>query len=38
MRLRWEDHYENRWRTNVVGTKHILRLQQSHLYCDRVIR
>ena len=27
---RWngEDHYENLWRTNVVGTKHILRLQQ----------
>lgn len=29
---RWngEDHYENLWRTNVVGTKHMLRLQQRH--------
>lgn len=27
---RWngEDHYENLWRTNVIGTKHILRLQE----------
>jgi dTDP-glucose 4,6-dehydratase len=31
---RWngEDHYENLWRTNVVGTKHILRLQQRHKF------
>lgn len=29
---RWngEDHYENLWRTNVVGTKNILRLQEQH--------
>lgn len=29
---RWngEDHYENLWATNVVGTKHILRLQERH--------
>jgi dTDP-glucose 4,6-dehydratase len=29
---RWngEDHYENLWRTNAVGTKNILRLQQEH--------
>jgi len=27
---RWngEDHYENLWRTNVIGTKHLLRLQE----------
>jgi dTDP-glucose 4,6-dehydratase len=27
---RWngEDHYEQLWRTNVIGTKHVLRLQQ----------
>lgn len=27
---RWngEDHYENLWATNVVGTKHMLRLQE----------
>lgn len=27
---RWngEDHYENLWRTNVIGTKHMLRLQE----------
>jgi dTDP-glucose 4,6-dehydratase len=31
---RWngEDHYENVWRTNVVGTKHILKLQQRLLF------
>ncbi|HEY98281.1 MAG TPA: NAD(P)-dependent oxidoreductase [Dehalococcoidia bacterium] len=23
-----EDHYENLWRTNVIGTKHIIRLQE----------
>jgi len=29
---RWngEDHYENLWRTNVTGTKNILRLQEQH--------
>jgi len=29
---RWngEDHYANLWRTNVVGTKNILRLQEQH--------
>lgn len=29
---RWngEDHYENLWRTNAVGTKNILRLQRDH--------
>jgi len=29
---RWngEDHYENLWRTNVVGTKHLLNLQKIH--------
>lgn len=29
---RWngEDHYENLWRTNAVGTKNILRLQSDH--------
>jgi dTDP-glucose 4,6-dehydratase len=29
---RWngEDHYENLWDTNVVGTKHILRLQEKN--------
>jgi len=29
---RWngEEHYENLWRTNAVGTKHILRLQKEH--------
>lgn len=29
---RWngEDHYENLWRTNAVGTKHMLRLQRDH--------
>jgi dTDP-glucose 4,6-dehydratase len=29
---RWngEDHYENLWRTNVIGTKHVLRLQAHH--------
>jgi dTDP-glucose 4,6-dehydratase len=31
---RWngEDHYENLWRTNVVGTKNILRLQEQHRF------
>ena len=29
---RWngEDHYENLWRTNVIGTKNMLRLQELH--------
>jgi dTDP-glucose 4,6-dehydratase len=29
---RWngEDHYENLWSTNAVGTKHVLRLQADH--------
>ena len=29
---RWngEDHYQNLWRTNVVGTKNVLRLQEIH--------
>jgi dTDP-glucose 4,6-dehydratase len=28
---RWngEDHYENLWKTNVIGTKHLLRLQED---------
>lgn len=31
---RWngEDHYENVWRTNVVGTKNLLRLQEQHRF------
>jgi dTDP-glucose 4,6-dehydratase len=31
---RWngEDHYENLWRTNVIGTKHMLRLQERHRF------
>ena len=31
---RWngEDHYENLWRTNVVGTKNMLRLQEQHRF------
>ena len=31
---RWngEDHYANLWRTNVTGTKHMLRLQEQHGY------
>src|SRR6185436_2752126 len=31
---RWngEDHYENVWRTNVVGTKNLLRLQEVHRF------
>jgi dTDP-glucose 4,6-dehydratase len=31
---RWngEDHYENVWQTNVVGTKNMLRLQEQHRY------
>ena len=29
---RWngEDYYENLWQTNVIGTKHIIRLQEKH--------
>jgi dTDP-glucose 4,6-dehydratase len=32
---RWngEDHYENLWRTNVIGTKNMLRLQEQHRFC-----
>jgi dTDP-glucose 4,6-dehydratase len=31
---RWngEDHYENVWRTNVVGTKNLLRIQEVHRF------
>jgi dTDP-glucose 4,6-dehydratase len=31
---RWngEDHYENLWQTNVVGTKNVLRLQEQHRF------
>jgi len=31
---RWngEDHYEQVWRTNVIGTKHLLRLQNDHRF------
>ncbi|MEO6629846.1 MAG: NAD(P)-dependent oxidoreductase [Aquihabitans sp.] len=31
---RWngEDHYENLWSTNVIGTKHLLRLQERHRF------
>ena len=31
---RWngEDHYENVWQTNVIGTKNILRLQEKHQF------
>lgn len=31
---RWngEDHYENLWRTNVIGTKNMLRLQEIHRF------
>jgi len=31
---RWngEDHYDNLWRTNVIGTKNILRLQEKHRF------
>jgi len=31
---RWngEDHYGNLWRTNVIGTKNILKLQEQHRY------
>ena len=31
---RWngEDHYENVWQTNVIGTKNILRLQEKHKF------
>jgi dTDP-glucose 4,6-dehydratase len=31
---RWngEDHYENLWRTNVIGTKNLLRLQEEHKF------
>jgi len=31
---RWngEDHYENLWRTNVIGTKHMIRLQEKYKF------
>ena len=31
---RWngEDHYDNLWRTNVIGTKNVLRLQESYRF------
>lgn len=31
---RWngEDHYENLWRTNSIGTKNVLRLQEKHRF------
>jgi dTDP-glucose 4,6-dehydratase len=31
---RWngEDHYENLWKTNVIGTKNMLRLQEQHRF------
>lgn len=31
---RWngEDHYDNLWRTNVIGTKNLLRLQELHRF------
>jgi len=31
---RWngEDHYENLWQTNVIGTKNVLRLQEQHRF------
>ena len=31
---RWngEDHYENLWRTNTIGTKNMLRLQEQHYF------
>ncbi|OYT59201.1 nucleoside-diphosphate sugar epimerase [Thermoplasmatales archaeon ex4484_30] len=31
---RWngEDYYENLWQTNVMGTKHIIRLQEKHRF------
>ncbi|MHB9030921.1 MAG: NAD-dependent epimerase/dehydratase family protein [Candidatus Latescibacterota bacterium] len=31
---RWngEDHYENLWRTNVIGSKHMLKLQERYNY------
>ena len=31
---RWngEDHYQNLWRTNVIGTKNMLRLQEQHRF------
>lgn len=31
---RWngEDHYDNLWRTNVIGTKNVLRLQEQHRF------
>ncbi|MFV1991072.1 MAG: NAD-dependent epimerase/dehydratase family protein [Acidimicrobiales bacterium] len=31
---RWngEDHYQNLWRTNTIGTKNMLRLQERHLF------
>ena len=41
---RWngEDYYENLWETNVIGTKHMIRLQEEHKFkmilnlCDNV--
>ena len=31
---RWngEDHYENLWETNVIGTKHVIRMQEKHKF------
>ncbi len=31
---RWngEDHYENLWETNVIGTKHMIRMQEKHKF------
>ena len=31
---RWngEDHYENLWETNAIGTKHLLRMQEKHKF------
>ena len=31
---RWngEDHYQNLWQTNVIGTKNMLRLQEQHRF------
>jgi len=31
---RWngEDHYENLWHTNVIGTKHMLRMQEQQKF------
>ncbi len=37
---RWngEAHYENLWRTNVVGTKHLLRIQEEMVQEDEAFR